>query len=66
VWRPFYGAHIDRIERVQKNFVRYELHGLGWTEMFDLPPNVDRCALLRLETLAERRANVCVKFILDI
>jgi GH43 family beta-xylosidase len=54
VWRPFYGAHIDRIERVQKNFVRYALRGLGWTDMCDLPPYVERCALIRLETLAER------------
>jgi hypothetical protein len=36
VWRPFYGAHIDRIERVQNKFVRYALRGLGWTDMFDL------------------------------
>jgi hypothetical protein len=27
VWRPFYGAHIDRIERVQRKFVRYALCG---------------------------------------
>jgi hypothetical protein len=24
VWRPFYGAHIDRMERVQRKFVRCE------------------------------------------
>jgi hypothetical protein len=35
-------------------------------DMFDLPPYVDRCALIRLETLAERRANACVMFIFDI
>jgi hypothetical protein len=34
--------------------------------MWDLPPYVDRCALIRLETLAERRANACVMFIFDI
>jgi hypothetical protein len=44
VWRPFYGAHIDRIERVQKKFVRYALRGLRWMDMFDFPPYVDRCA----------------------
>jgi hypothetical protein len=27
VQRPFYGAHIDRIERVQKKYVRYALRG---------------------------------------
>jgi hypothetical protein len=34
--------------------------------MFDLPPYVDRCALIRLETLAERRANACDMLIFDI
>jgi hypothetical protein len=28
VWRCFYGAHIDRIEREQRKFVRYALRGL--------------------------------------
>jgi hypothetical protein len=58
--------HIDRIECVQKKFIKYALRGLGWTDMFDLPPYVDRCALIRLETLAERRVNACVMFIFDI
>jgi hypothetical protein len=66
VWRPFYGAHIDRIQRVQRKFVRYALRGLGWTDMCDLPPYVDRSAFIRLETLAERRANACVMFVFDI
>jgi hypothetical protein len=43
VYRPFYGTHIDRIERVQKKFVWYALRGLGWTDMFDVPPYVNRC-----------------------
>jgi hypothetical protein len=29
VWRSFYGAHINRIERVQKKFLRYALRGFG-------------------------------------
>jgi hypothetical protein len=29
VWRIFYGAHIDRIERVQRKFVKYALRGDG-------------------------------------
>jgi hypothetical protein len=66
VWQPFYGAHIDRIERVQKKLLRYALRVLGWTDMFDPPPYVNRCALIRVKTLAERRANACVMFIFDI
>jgi predicted DNA-binding ribbon-helix-helix protein len=34
--------------------------------MFDLPPYVDRYAVIRLETLAERRAIACVMLIFDI
>jgi hypothetical protein len=34
VWRPFYGAHIDRIKRLQKKLVSYALRGLGWMDMF--------------------------------
>jgi hypothetical protein len=45
---------IELSERVQRKFVRYALRGLGWTDMCELPPYVDRCALIRLETLAER------------
>jgi hypothetical protein len=51
---------------VQKRFVRDALLGLGWMDMFNLPPYVGRCALIRLKTLAERRANACVMFIFDI
>jgi hypothetical protein len=34
--------------------------------MFDLPPYVDRCVLICLETLTERRANACDMFIFEI
>jgi hypothetical protein len=66
VWRPFYGAYIDRIEFVQKKFVRYALRGLGWTDMCNLPPYVERSALIRLETLTEKRANAYAMDILMI
>jgi hypothetical protein len=36
------------------------------TDMCDLPPYVDRCPLIRLEKLAERRVNACVMFIFEI
>jgi hypothetical protein len=36
------------------------------TDMCDLPPYVERYALIRLETLAKRRANASVMFIFDI
>jgi hypothetical protein len=54
VWNPFYDVRVDRVERVQKQFIRYTLRGLGWTEMHDLPPYEDRCTLLHLDTLTKR------------
>jgi hypothetical protein len=58
VLRPVYDVHIIRIELMQRKFVRYALRGLGWTDMYDLPPYVDRCALICLETLTRRRTDV--------
>jgi hypothetical protein len=40
VWNLFYDVRVDRVERVQKQFIRYALRGLGWTDMHDLPPYV--------------------------
>jgi hypothetical protein len=51
---------------VQRRFIRYALRGLGWTDMHDLPPYEDRCALLHLDTLAKRRSVACVMFIFDV
>jgi hypothetical protein len=51
---------------IELSHIAYALRGLGWTDMCDLPPYVDRCTLIRLETLAERRANACVMFVFDI
>jgi hypothetical protein len=31
VWKPFYDGRVDRVERVQRRFIRYALLGLGWT-----------------------------------
>jgi hypothetical protein len=53
VWNLFYDVRVDRVECVQKRFIRYALRGLGWTDMHDLPPSEDRCALLYLDTLAK-------------
>jgi hypothetical protein len=61
----FVDVHISKIERVQRKFVRYVLRGLGWTDMYDLPPYVDRCALICLETLTRRRSDACVMFIFN-
>jgi Reverse transcriptase (RNA-dependent DNA polymerase)/Endonuclease-reverse transcriptase len=66
IWSPFYDVRVGKVERVQRRFIRYALRNLGWTDMYDLPPYEDRCALLRLETLAKRRSVACIMLIFDI
>jgi hypothetical protein len=38
VWSLFYDVRVDNVERVQRRFIRYVLRGLGWTDIYDLPP----------------------------
>jgi hypothetical protein len=66
VWNPFYDVRVDKVERVQRRFIRYALRGLGWTDIYDLPPYEHRCALLRLDTLVKGRSLACIMFIFDI
>jgi hypothetical protein len=66
VWSTFYDVHVDRIERVQRRFIRYTLRGLDWTDTYDLPPYEHRCALFRLDTLVKRRSIACIMFTFDV
>jgi hypothetical protein len=52
---PNFGVHRRRIESVQRKFLRFALRGLGWSDPFDLSAYEDRCKLLNLQTLANRR-----------
>jgi hypothetical protein len=36
VFRLFYYVHVNRIERMQRNFVRYALRGLVWMDLYNL------------------------------
>jgi hypothetical protein len=56
VWSPFYDVRVDKVERVQRMFIRYGLRGLSWTDIYDLPPYelVKSCSI------------ACIMFILDI
>lgn len=55
VWSPYQLSWILRIERVQKRFIRMALRNLPWNNPDNLPPYVDRCRLINLETLEQRR-----------
>jgi hypothetical protein len=67
VWSPGYAVHADRIESIQKKFLLYALRHLGWRgNTFVLPPYEDRCRLIALQTLSNRRTLSALMFTFDI
>jgi hypothetical protein len=45
IWSPNFEVHKRPIESVQRKFLRFALHGLGWSDPFNLPTYEDRCKL---------------------
>jgi Reverse transcriptase (RNA-dependent DNA polymerase) len=66
IWNPYYAIHANRIEAVQKKFLRFALRMLNWNRDLPLPPYFQRCRLLDLDTLTDRRRMSCVLLINDI
>lgn len=62
VWSPFYGAHINKIEAVQKNFARYIL----WKCKIDASGYNSRLELLNMKSLEKRRNIAAAVFATDI
>jgi hypothetical protein len=56
---------MERVERIQHNFVRFALRRLRWT-VNPLPAYDSRCALLGLESLEDRRTMTRSLFIRDL
>lgn len=61
VWNPFYKTHCDRIERLQRKFIKFALLPLNYSD--PLPHYISRCRLIHLETLSNRRAKSSVLFL---
>lgn len=55
IWCPYQASWILRFEAIQRKFVRQALRNLPWRDPQNLPPYEDRCRLLGLQTLEERR-----------
>lgn len=55
VWHPYYRNGVERIESVQRRFIRYALRRLPWRDPFRLPSYQSRCQLIQLESLQTRR-----------
>lgn len=63
VWSPHHTIHIHRIEAIQRRFIRFALRGLGWSDIYNLPPYEDRLRLINLQPLYVRREIADVIFI---
>lgn len=66
IWAPFHATQINRIERIQRNFLRFVLRRLPWNDPIRLPPYEHRCNLIDLPTLSSRRVLLQRLFIFDI
>ena len=69
IWDPAYNIYIDRIERIQKQFIIYYLQIINWPfdsnlQMWlnkkNLPPYIDRCKILNLDSLLKSKSTVKV------
>lgn len=56
---------MDRIESVQRRFIRFALRRLPWQDPFRLPSYESRCRLIQLETLQARRNIARAMFVAD-
>lgn len=66
VWSPYYASEVIRIERVQKQFIRFALRNLPWNDPLHLTHYQARCRLVNLELLSERRKKLQQLTIFDI
>lgn len=66
VWHPYYQNGMERIESVQRRFLRYALRRLPWRDPFRLPSYNNRCQLIDLETLQVRRNIARAMFVADV
>lgn len=68
VWSPDYNIHSARLESVQKQFVKYALRHLyrRSTDSYVLPSYSSRCESLRIQSLSNRRDDICSMFIYDV
>lgn len=65
VWSPNYSNGVERIESVQRRFLRFALRRLPWRDPFRLPSYENRCRLIDLEPLHVRRNTARALFIAD-
>lgn len=66
VWSPAYNNGAERIESVQRRFLRFALRKLPWRDPFRLPSYESRCQLIDLDLLRCRRDVIRALTIADV
>lgn len=66
VWAPYYQNSIQQVESIQHKFVRFALRRLPWNDPHNLPRYEDRCKLIDLDLLEDRRNVIKASFISDV
>lgn len=61
VWNPYYAVHSNRIELLQKKFIKFALFSVHYCSPF--PSYEARCRLIHLETLSNRRSKSSILFL---
>ena len=65
IWRPHYSGQIQRLEAIQKKFVKFALRNLGWNYE-QLPPYQQLCMLVDLDTVLSRHKITDVVFFTNV
>lgn len=66
IWNPSYMNGVERIEAIQRRFVRFALRRLPWRNPQQLPRYESRGQLIGLDTLHARRDLSCAMLISDL
>lgn len=66
VWAPYYAVHQQKIESIQRRFVRFAARVLPWNDPVTLAPYTNLCALVGLPTLQHRRVLLQRLFVFDV
>ena len=66
VWAPFYQNGIQRIEAVQRKFVRYAQRHVAWPDPLNPPSYAARSNMLGLDSLSVRRDLAKALFVADL
>lgn len=64
IWNPYYAVHSNRLERIQKVFLKFALQSLNFVE--PIPSYNARCLLINLKSLHSRRITLSLLFVYDV